>query len=615
MSTEAVLHQPYFGAAVHPDGVRFRVWAPQAGRVRLVVESGDAAGEYDLQREDTGTFAGRVRGVTAGDLYRFRLDDAGPLPDPASRFQPFDVHGPSEVIDPHDFQWSDQAWRGIDPAAATIYELHIGTFTPEGTFAAAAARLPYLRDLGITVVELMPVADFAGDRNWGYDGVCLFAPARCYGRPDDLRKLVDEAHRLGLAVHLDVVYNHLGPDGAYMSAYTPDYFTARHASAWGEGVNLDGTGSAVVRRFIIENACHWLAEYHLDGLRLDATHALTDDSETHVVAELVSAVRRSFPRAMIVAEDHRNAAEMLREPSAGGWGLDGVWADDFHHIMRRILAGDREGYYEDFEDSVEDLATTVEQGWYYTGQHSAYLGHARGTDPAGIPHHRFVICIQNHDQIGNRAFGERLSRDIDPPKYRAASAVLLLAPGTPLIFMGQEWAASTPFLYFTDHNPELGRLVVEGRRREFQRFSEFRDPATRERIPSPQAPETFEASRLDWDEREREPHRGVLNLYRRLLELRAGAVPVGPAAREYFTARALDRDTLLLRYAPGEVDVVLVARLRGHGTVSVPDLPAEAQVLLTTEDVDFASDGKRPGIAGADIHFSGPAAVLFTVTR
>jgi maltooligosyltrehalose trehalohydrolase len=614
MKAATAAGQHGFGAAVEARGVSFRVWAPAARRVEVAIESGAATGHHALLRQNDGTFNGMVPQASAGDLYRLRLDEGEPLPDPASRFQPQGVHGPSEIIDPQQFKWHDGHWRGLDPARAVIYELHVGTFTPEGTFVAAADRLPYLRDLGITVVELMPVADFAGDRNWGYDGVCLFAPARCYGRPDDLRRFVDEAHRLGLAVHLDVVYNHLGPDGAYIGAFTPDFFSSRHASAWGGGVNLDGPGSRLVRQFILDNARHWILEYHLDGLRLDATHALTDESETHLVADLVREVKAAAPHAMLVAEDHRNLALMLREPAAGGWGLDGVWADDFHHVMRRILAGDREGYYEDFSASVEDLAATLSQGWYYTGQPSVYLGHARGTDPAGIAHRKFVICIQNHDQIGNRAFGGRLSHDIDPAKYRAASAVLLMAPETPLLFMGQEWAASTPFLYFTDHHAELGRQVVQGRRREFRKFSEFRDPETRERIPSPQDPETFAASRLRWDEQGRDPHRGVLNLYRRLLEWRARGQDVAPAAHEYFSARALDRDTLLLRYAPGPLDVMVVARLREDGDVIVDDLPDGAQVLFTTEDPEFTPEGRRPVVEGSRVRFGGPAAILLRLS-
>jgi 1,4-alpha-glucan branching enzyme len=377
---------PFFGAVVGSGSTTFRVWAPGAGRVTLLLENGErSVRPYELTREDDGVFSGQIAGVSAGALYRLSLDDGPAMPDPASRFQPFGVHGPSEVIDPRTYRWRDDGWTGIDVDRSVICELHVGAFTKAGTFEGVAAQIPYLRDLGVTVIELMPVADFAGERNWGYDGVCLFAPARTYGRPDDLRRLVDEAHAGGLAVVLDVVYNHLGPDGAYLYAFAPQYFSSRQASAWGQGVNVDGPESQRVRQFILDNVRHWLAEYHLDGLRLDATHALTDDSPTHIVAEIVETAHAAVNRPTAVfAEDHRNDARMLRDRRQGGWGLDGVWADDFHHIVRRILAGDSEGYYQDFHPSVHDLAATLRQGWFFTGQMSRHQGAPRGTDPAGI---------------------------------------------------------------------------------------------------------------------------------------------------------------------------------------------------------------------------------------
>jgi maltooligosyltrehalose trehalohydrolase len=616
MTTRTPARQQTFGAQVIDGATRFTLWAPAAADVRLVVESGERTGDHPMRREPDGTFHAEVPGVRAGDLYRFRMDGAAPLPDPASRFQPLGVHGPSQVIDPDAYHWTDDGWSGLDRERTVFYELHVGTFTREGTFTAAAARLPYLRDLAITVIELMPVADFAGHRNWGYDGVCLFAPARAYGEPDDLRRFVDEAHRLGLAVVLDVVYNHFGPDGAYMSTFAPSFFSSRHCNAWGDGVNVDGPGSPLVRRFITENAACWISDYHMDGLRLDATHALPDDNEVHIVAEIAEAARRAAGRSvMVVAEDHRNLNVMLHEPAQRGWGLDGVWADDFHHIVRRILAGDSEGYYEDFRASMEDLATTLRQGWFFTGQHSRHLSERRGTDPAGIPPRKFVVCLQNHDQIGNRAFGDRLHHGIPLSAYRAASALLLLAPQTPLLFMGQEWAASTPFRYFTDHNAELGEQIVQGRRREFERFSEFRNPALRERIPSPQDPGTFEACRLRWEETDSEPHRGTRELYRRLLELRAMALRIGPDAREHADIRLLDDDTLALTYASGSAHLRLVARLRGSGAVDLPDLPRDARLLLTTEDAEYAIDGHAPKLSGSRIEFSTPAAVVLEFTR
>lgn len=616
MRTKTSATRRSFGAQPLAGATRFSVWAPRAAGVSVLVESGSRAGEHAMARAETGTFSATVRGIGPGDLYRYRVDGSAPMPDPASRFQPLGVHGPSEVIDPAAYRWNDEGWCGVDPARAVIYELHVGTFTVEGTFRAAAARLPYLRDLGVTIVELMPVADFPGTRNWGYDGVDLYAPARVYGRPDDLRRFVEDAHRNGLGVMLDVVYNHLGPDGAYMNAFAPSFFTSRHASAWGDGVNLDGPDSPMVRRFIVENAMHWIDEYHADGLRLDATHALADDSPTPIVAEIVAEVRAAAGRpVMIVAEDHRNLATMVREPEEGGWGLDGIWADDFHHIMRRILAGDSEGYYEDYRPSVEDLAATLRQGWFYTGQRSRHLSAPRGTDPAGIAPRKFVICLQNHDQIGNRAYGDRLHHSIPLAAYRAASAVLLAAPMTPLLFMGQEWAARAPFRYFTDHTTELGRAIVDGRRKEFERFSAFRDPALRERIPSPQDAATFEASRLDWSEAAMPPHVGVHRLYRKLLGLREAGLRMADGARGRAAIEAVDADTLSIEYAAGASRLRIVARLRGAGTVELPGLPSHARVLFTTEDPEYAPGGLPPELSRGRLHFPTTAAVGIAFTR
>jgi maltooligosyltrehalose trehalohydrolase len=522
------------------------------------------------------------------------------------------------------FAWTDQDWPGLDRDNLVIYELHVGTFSPEGTFDGVTRRLPLLRDLGVTAVELMPVGDFPGQRNWGYDGVAIFAPARCYGSPDDLQRLVDTAHRLGLGVLLDVVYNHLGPDGNYTGAYSPYYFSKAHTTPWGDALNLDGPHSRPVRDFFIENALHWLDAYHLDGLRLDATHAIVDDSPQHFLAELAERVRQSFPdrKVVLIAEDHRNLAHMVRPLSAGGWDLDAVWADDFHHEMRRLLAGDDEGYYRDYRGTVTDLAVILNSGWLYCGQPSVHLGGPRGTDPAGLAPGRFVICLQNHDQIGNRALGERLHHQIDLAAYRAASAVLLTAPQTPLLFMGQEWAASAPFLFFTDHHAELGRLITEGRRHEFRHFRAFTDPKTRKRIPDPQAEETFLLSRLAWEERERDPHGGVLALYRDLLRLRRNEPALRAATRARFEAVAWDADTLVhYSTATDGSRLLVVARLRGQGVIRLTGRPAlpfaghsSWHLLLHTEEPRFTSTPQpsplhRDGDS-IEIRFARPGAVL-----
>ena len=543
-----------------------------------------------------GTFTGAVANASPGDVYSYVLDGDGPYPDPASRFQPHGVHGPSAVVDPGAFAWSDQGWRGVPIEDAVFYELHIGTFTAAGTFASAIEQLPYLADLGITVVELMPIADFPGSRNWGYDGVSLFAPSRAYGTPDDLRRLVDTAHRLGLGVVLDVVYNHFGPDGAYGSLFSSFYVSARHRSPWGAAVNLDGEGADQVREFFIENALHWLHEYHVDGLRLDATHGLIDNSPRHFVAELAARARASLPdrQLLLIAEDERNLRTIVQPVTEDGWGLDAVWADDFHHQVRRLAAGDRDGYYADYAGTIADLATTLRDGWFYRGQFSAHQGTSRGTDPSGIPAHRMVICLQNHDQIGNRPFGRRLNHQIEPALFRALSALLLFAPETPLLFMGQEWAASTPFLFFTDHYAELGRLVTEGRRNEFSRFDAFADPETRARIPDPQAPATFEDSKLAWDERTRPPHAGVLELYRALLRLRRSEAPLRRGDR--FEAVALDETSLAMVRRGDRETWILVLCTGSARHVSLGAWRSAApnrhwQAVLSTDEPRFQESG------------------------
>jgi maltooligosyltrehalose trehalohydrolase len=616
--------RPTLGACFDDAVVSFRVWAPTRNQVELVLDPLGAARRCErLQRSGGGTFAGTFDAVKPGDLYMYLLDGDGPYPDPCSRYQPQGVHGPSAVVDPSKFEWSDHGWQGVRLERAVIYELHVGTFTPAGTFAGVAEQLPYLAGLGITAIELMPVADFPGSRNWGYDGASLFAPCHRYGTPDELRRLVDTAHRAGLAVLLDVVYNHFGPDGAYCTVFSPFYQSSRHQSPWGAAINLDGDHSGPVGAFFIENALHWVHEYHVDGLRLDATHWLMDDSTPHFVSELATRVRESVNdrTVLLVAEDERNVAAIVRRPQEGGWGLDAVWADDFHHHIRRRSAGDRDGYYQDYSGSIADLAATLRQGWFYRGQHSEYAGAPRGTSPAGVPLERMIFCLQNHDQIGNRPFGRRLHHQIDPALFRALSALLLFAPETPLLFMGQEWATSSPFLFFTDHHQELGRLVTEGRRREFSRFQAFADEETRARIPDPQAMSTFEASRLDWDERVRAPHAGMLELYRALLRLRRTEKALEAGTR--FDVVEIDDDGVALARAPtGGGALLLVAWLRGSGAYAYdrqgPRIPGQRwNLVLSTEEPRFQSSGQMPaggpGITARDqlvLEFQGPAAVI-----
>ena len=599
--------RPNLGAFGSGGCTAFRVWAPMRRRVELVLNPGGSPSRHRLlRRGDDGMFTATFADIAPGDLYAYVLDGEGPFPDPASRFQPHGVHGPSAVIDPCRYQWSDTTWRGITLQNAVFYELHVGTFTPEGTFAGVTERLPYLADLGVTVLELMPLADFPGTRNWGYDGVSLFAPSRAYGTPDDLRRLVDRSHALGLAVVLDVVYSHFGPDGAYGATFSPLYFSARHRTPWGAAVNLDGAGARQVRDFFIENALHWIHEYHIDGLRLDATHGMVDDSPRHFVAELASRARESTPdrTLLLVAEDERNLATIVRPPEDGGWGLDAVWADDFHHHLRRRAAGDRDGYYEDYSGTIADIASTIRQGWSYTGQLSRHHGKPRGTDTTGIPLGRMVVCIQNHDQIGNRPFGRRLNHQIELPLFRALSTLLLFLPETPLLFMGQEWAATSRFLYFTDHHAELGRLVTEGRRAEFARFEAFADPVTRARIPDPQAMSTFEDSRLKWVEQAQAPHAGVLELYRTLLRLRR----VEPALckNDGFDVLELDDAGIAIRRGSNtRNELILVVCLGESGFFDLAGWPGANTrwvTVLTSNELRFQGPG--------DAHAAEPAIEL-----
>jgi maltooligosyltrehalose trehalohydrolase len=606
--------QPSLGAWPDRSGWNFRVWA----HARSVTLLGSDQSRRELAAQPDGTFTGRWEAFREGDRYSYLIDGRGPYPDPASRAQPDGVFGLSELIDPRGFAWTDGEWRGADLRNAVLYELHIGTFTREGTFAAAMARLDDLAALGVTAVELMPLADFAGDRNWGYDGVSLFAPARCYGRPVDLRRFVDRAHALGMAVLIDVVYNHFGPAGAFHRELHPQYF-GEASSPWGQAINLAGPGSAHVRSFFTENALMWLHEFHADGLRLDAVHAFVERASSPYVRELVEAVRTRGPaRAVILtAEDERNDARLVQPAEQGGWGLDAVWADDLHHHLRARLAGDRDGYFEDFSGATGAIADTLRHGWFYRGQRSAYHERPRGTDTVALPLQQFVVCLQNHDQVGNRAFGDRLHHTIDLAAWRAASVLLFCAPETPLIFMGQEWAATSPFLYFTDHDGELGEKITAGRRQEFRRFEAFRDPGRMMTIPDPQALETFERSRLDWDERGQEPHASVWRLYGALAALRRTMKP--EQAGSPSVAQAIDGETLAIERATDAGYLVAVVRLGSGGQVEVPfrhAADAPPRVRLTTEDREFTNDPRpcrvEPGAGRVTVEFTRPGAVMLS---
>ena len=519
-------HRMPFGAEVREDGTtRFRLWAPGARQVELWLEE---PGRAVAMPRDAGGWAKYVtREAPAGTRYRYRIDRELLVPDPAARFQPGDVHGASEVVDPLAHPWTDTAWIGLPPERLVFYELHVGAFSAAGTYAGVAERLDHLVSLGVTAVELMPLADFPGRWGWGYDGVLLYAPEASYGRPEALKALVDAAHARGLAVFLDVVYNHFGPEGNYLHRYAPDFFNPRHQTPWGAGLNYDGPGSEVVRAFMIHNALFWIEEYHLDGLRLDAVNTIADDSARHLLVELGRAVADGpgrDRRVHLVLENGANEARYLRRVDGRRPLYQAQWNDDLHHALHVLLTGETGGYYADYEPPLPHLGRCLTEGFAFQGERSLYRDGARGEPSADLPPTAFVGFLQNHDQIGNRALGERITVLASPDAVRAATTVLLLSPARPLLFMGEEWAAPEPFLFFSDLGPELGPLVSEGRRREFARFPEFADAATRARIPDPQAESTFRRSVLDWSHAGAAIHKDWLGFHQALLALRARTV-------------------------------------------------------------------------------------------
>lgn len=514
-------HEVPFGAnLINDDRARFTLWAPDARSVDLVLR-----GEHlPMNRSEEGLFEVETE-ASHGDRYRYRIDGEQEVPDPASRYQPEDVHGPSMVVDPERFEWDDEEWDGRPWEETVLYELHVGTFSPEGTFAGAEARLDHLVGLGITAVQIMPLSDFPGARNWGYDGVLPYAPDSSYGTPEELKSLVDAAHARGLQVFLDVVYNHFGPEGNYLYAYAKGFFTERHETPWGAAINYDGEGSPFVRDFFAHNALYWIEEYHLDGLRFDAVHAIRDDTSPHFLEELSERIRNGPGRdrhVHLVLENEGNNASYLRPREDGPPLYDAQWDDDYHNSLHVVLTGEDASYYADYADApVRRFGRCLAEGFTYQGETSPNKGEARGEPSGDLAPTAFVSFLQNHDQVGNRAFGGRISALAAPEAVRAAAEIYLLSPHVPMLFMGEEWSASTPFLFFCDFEEDLAPLVTEGRRAEFAKFPEFSDPETRDRIPDPVAERTFRDSALKWDELDDPGHANHLVLYRDLLALRA----------------------------------------------------------------------------------------------
>src|SRR5437868_381 len=513
-------HDMPFGAELQDDGrVRFRLWAPPHREIQV-----EFGGETMVMQPVGGGWHELVTDrARARTRYRFVLPDKLSVPDPASRYQPEDVHGPSEVIDPTVYLWRDAGWSGRSWEEAVVYELHIGAFTPEGTFRAAITKLDHLVGLGVTAIEIMPIGDFPGRRNWGYDGVLPFAPDSSYGRPEHLKALVEAAHARGLMVLLDVVYNHFGPEGAYIHPVAPQTFTDRHKTPWGAAINFDGPDSGPVREFVIHNALYWIAEFHLDGLRLDAVHAILDDSPKHLLEELAERVRVAAPGRhihLILENEENQAWRLVRGENGEPRWYTAQWNDDVHHVLHVAVSGETKGYYADYKGHTGKLGRALAEGFAFQGELMPFRGRPRGVPSMDLPPTAFVAFIQNHDQVGNRAFGDRLTGFAPVAAVRAIAAVYLLLPQIPMLFMGEEWGAAQPFPFFCDFGPELADPVRQGRREEFARFPEFQDPAMRERIPDPMAEQTFVSAKLDWEDLEREPHSRWLDWYRRLLSVR-----------------------------------------------------------------------------------------------
>ncbi len=590
-----------FGAQLDDASVAYRLWAPAAQRVELVLGYPHAAAPIIMDRREGGWFEHVAPRAAAGARYAFRVDDGLTVPDPASRSNPDGVHAASEVVDPAAYRWNDAQWRGRPWFDAVIYELHVGTFTHGGTFADAVARLDALVDLGVTALELMPVAAFPGERNWGYDGVLPFAPAATYGAPDDMKALIDAAHGRGLMVLLDVVYNHFGPEGNYLSAYAPQFFTARHRTPWGDAIDFDGAHSHTVREFFIHNALYWLHEYHLDGLRLDAIHAIADDSRPDFVTELAERVRASIGNARqvhLVLENDRNEAHYLSRDGDGVAVLaTAQWNDDLHHPLHVIATGETDGYYADYADApAADFARALAEGFVFQGQPSAHRGGAlRGEVSTGLPPAAFVSFAQNHDQIGNRALGERLAILAEPDLLHALVACVLLAPQTPMLFMGEEFGARTPFLFFCDFGAELARAVTQGRRGEFKHFARFYDPAAQAMIPDPNDVATFMASKLDWEAAQRQPGTAWRDFIRRCLSARRQYIaPLLPQITRAGAGRVCGDALVDVEWATGDGRRLRLLANLGAGPSDELTLPTGIAVFATPQVPELGASAALP---------------------
>jgi len=596
ISAEPVRRLPV-GAEPQPDGgVHFRVWAPRCREVAVEIEGAEPAA---LQAETDGYFALWSQSAQAGMRYRFRLDRGKvALPDPASRFQPDGPHGPSEIVDPESFAWTDGAWRGVAREHLVIYEMHLGTFTTEGTWEAASRELPALAELGITCLEIMPVAEFAGRFGWGYDGVDLFAPTRLYGRPNDFRRFVDRAHFLGIAVILDVVYNHIGPEGNYLKSFSSDYFTDRYNNEWGEAINFDGLNRGPTREFFVANAGYWIDEYHLDGLRLDATQQIFDRSEDHILAAIVRQVRAAGRgrTTFVVGENEPQHAKLVRPAERGGYGLDAVWNDDFHHSAMVALTGRREAYYSDYRGRPGEFIAAAKHGFLYQGQYYPWQRKARGSPALDLPAECFVVFLQNHDQVANSGTGQRCHALTSPGCFRAMTAWFLLMPGIPMLFQGQEFGASSPFFYFADHEIELTDDVRDGRRTFLAQFPSLASRKMQAELADPGDVNTFRRTMLDLGERQR--HASIYALHRDLLELRREDPVLGQRPCRIDGATLTDEAWILRFFSLSGADRLLIVNLGRDLLLGSAPEPLLAPVEDQAWQLLWSSEARSYGGAG-----------------
>jgi maltooligosyltrehalose trehalohydrolase len=592
---------PIGAEPVAGGGTHFRVWAPKCKRVSVELGEGDLLQnrqEVELTTEFGGYFSGHVQAAAPGMVYRFKLP-SGSFPDPASRFQPEGPHGPSQIIDPSQYSWRDRDWRGISRSGQVIYELHIGTFTPTGTWAAAQQELPELAKLGITTIEVMPIAEFPGRFGWGYDGVDLFAPTHLYGRPDDFRRFVEGAHALGLGVILDVVYNHFGPDGNYLKNFSDTYFTDRYRNEWGEAINFDSEHCEPVREFFCANAAYWIDEFHLDGLRLDATQQIFDASPENIHIALMRSVRKAagVRSTFVVAENEAQNATFVRPVDQGGYGLDAIWNDDWHHSAMVALSGHADAYYSDFKGSPQELISAAKWGFLYQGQRSTWQNKPRGSAAFGVTPEQFVNCLQNHDQVANSLLGKRFHQLTSPGRARALTALLLLAPATPMLFQGQEFAASTPFLYFADHRPDLARMVAEGRKNFLSQFSSIGNEESRSRLPAPHDLESFIRSKLDLTEREK--NAPVYQMHTDLLKVRREDPVLNRPRVGGVDGAVLGPEVFALRFFSGAAnDRLLVVNLGADFKLVPMSEPLLSDSPGTTWTLSWSSESPRYGGSG-----------------